>query len=259
MAARARRVAKGIIFESGAVVMAFWQLLKRDLRLLVPVSVVFFALALTFYVFVIWFRLGVRPFSEEEHVVVVIGLYWWLMFIYMIAVCVEVVWREWRQRTHAYWYAFSQALHAKIISKVLAVGIVSSIVWSVLDTVFRVLLKYVTVPEVYAEVFPMWFYADIWSMLWTATIVCAHFILVTMLIVFVFLGIKGWLRFIFAPVTFIIGSIGYLMMFSYVSPKNEQEFPAEIAVNGSLMVLDIIYLIFSYIALYYFLSRKISL
>ncbi|WP_059102877.1 hypothetical protein [Shouchella shacheensis] len=195
----------------------FLHLLRRDLRILLPLNILFAGLLIALYMVMgIAFIRVSQPLTIPQTSTFVFLLFV-LLFLSFFAISVEVVWKEWRQGTAHFWYTLPHSLHLKLFSKIVSVWLWSYIQFGVAGVSFFWLLN-VTAEQEFLELFLGSFnglqeYVGEFVLFSVVTPLVS--IIGVILMAFLFLGMKGWKRFASVVVLFAFG----LVLYPYIQGK----------------------------------------
>ncbi|MDQ0207014.1 hypothetical protein [Alkalicoccobacillus murimartini] len=110
---------------------SFLTLLKRDLRLQLPLMMIFSTTMLV--VAALFTILAIRLNSNFYYGIILI--FFFLFFFILFALPINSIWKEWRMKTAAHWLMLPSSVHAKIWSKLLSI-----IIWVLFLFVLAILL-----------------------------------------------------------------------------------------------------------------------
>ncbi|MFK3936247.1 hypothetical protein ACI2JA_01885 [Alkalihalobacillus sp. NPDC078783] len=114
---------------------SFLTLLKRDLRLQVPMMLIYSAVLVLIAILVTGFAM-----KYDESLFGLIVFFYLVQFLFLgIALPINAIWKEWRMKTVAHWLMLPASVHKKIWSKTLSV-----VIWTVYIVVFVIVLWAIT-------------------------------------------------------------------------------------------------------------------
>ncbi|WYP26076.1 hypothetical protein NSQ54_17375 [Alkalihalobacillus sp. FSL W8-0930] len=114
---------------------SFLTLLKRDLRLQVPMMVIYSAVLVLIAVVFTWLAVKFNEVAYEF-----IPFLYLSQFIFLgIALPINAIWKEWRMKTVAHWLMLPTSVHKKIWSKALSV-----VIWTLYIIVLVIILWAIT-------------------------------------------------------------------------------------------------------------------
>ncbi|EZH64741.1 hypothetical protein DH09_19680 [Bacillaceae bacterium JMAK1] len=241
--------------------------LKRDMRMLVPVNII---IAIIFLIMlmvatVIRYRVA-QPFESLEISIISLLL---LLYIFFAAffIIIESVWREWRLGTQFEWYLAPGSITTKLLAKVAAnyTWLLIQILYSGLSlTLFthfaasngimeEILLNNSVITE-----YPL-------QLLWILIISPLTIIFMTLLPVYLFLGLKVSIKY---PILILYGLLT-IIVYPYVSiqlaqsattPLNEQTIlPTFQMTSNEQILLDFGLLVALFFTTVYFLKKRVEL
>ncbi|AIC93862.1 hypothetical protein [Shouchella lehensis] len=238
--------------------------LKRDARLLVPINVINAILFTIMLVVASIIRMRVaEPFEVTGITAVTVLLFLYLVFATFFII-IESVWREWRLGIQHHWYLAPGSMLLKLLAKITA-----NLIWlfmqSIFVTLFMLLFIYFAAEShilqtVFEESRLLLDYPL--QLVWITLIAPVLGILMILLPVYLFLGIKTWMKYVLLLVYGILFVVVYpYIMFkieSHTEPESGIFFFVELTSNEQMLMDAGLLFVLLFITTY-FLKKKIEL
>lgn len=245
---------------------SFFFYLKRDLRLLLPLNLIFMVLIALGMGSVIILRINIsRPLETIDFSVIAFLLFFLIIFCSLF-ITMEALWREWRLGTQYGWYLSQGSLHLKLWSKVIAVylwqGFQLLITLVLFFTVARFASSQETLNELLRELqIPS---SYLFELFWSGLIVPLLTIIVILFAGFLYFGLKTKWRFLYIGIYFFLTVILYPYIYFKIeqTPVETSEYPILmdiLQIETSQILFDIFLSVVMYMLLYWFVKKKIEL
>lgn len=245
----------------------FWFYLKRNFFMLLPVNTIIFLLLVTGVILLkaLQVRIG-EPFGIQA-LTAAGALFFVFVFVLCLAIAVEAIWKEWRKRTQYDWYAMPGSIHVKLASKILAVLGWQYIQMVLAFSLFLVMTLWTSGVESATRMIKGFEMLPVfgWEYLWALFISPISGILIVFLLLFLLLGIpRSWKKVGVIAVYIVLVWVFY----PYISIKFEATTTVPYDSNPIVlfsqtspwqMLIDTLVVVFVYMGVSVFLTRKLEL